>query len=232
MLLLLHGSHLHRRGLGAEQDIFGDIEGVLRIAGGVVFGDVQFFKIIVVILHLGAFHNVKAHAGKDRAKLVLHLGERMPFPHGRTDAGRRDIHLFKEQTGGKRFFAQRFLSLGDLILDHGAHFVGKRADHGAFLGRERSHPAQHAGEFPFLAQIFDPGVFQLALVPDFVQFVGGLVFHGKKQIFHGKSFLTLVYALWKSRKPKKKRTKKKLFTPLPAHRAKSRKASRGTTRFQ
>ena len=31
-LLLLHGAHLHRRGLGAQQDVIGDIEGVLGIA--------------------------------------------------------------------------------------------------------------------------------------------------------------------------------------------------------
>jgi hypothetical protein len=59
---LLHGPYLHRGCLGAQDHVVGDIKGVLGVPGGMVFGDVQGLKIVVVVFNLRPFNDVEAHS--------------------------------------------------------------------------------------------------------------------------------------------------------------------------
>ena len=54
-LLVLHHTHLHAAGMGAQGESFGAFheEGVLHVPGGMLGGEVQRSEVVVVILDLG-----------------------------------------------------------------------------------------------------------------------------------------------------------------------------------
>ncbi len=56
-LLGEHGARLHRRGVRAQQQVLVKIEGILRISGGMVLGQVQQLKVVFILLDLRAFGN-------------------------------------------------------------------------------------------------------------------------------------------------------------------------------
>ena len=100
-LFLIHHTDLAAAGLGAQNNVIRHIEGILHIAGWVVFGYVQAGKVVVIVLNFGAFVNFKAHAGKHINDLILDLGDRMQCAGGVVGAGQGDIHGFGLVAGGK-----------------------------------------------------------------------------------------------------------------------------------
>ena len=71
-LALQHGAHLHRGGLGAQQDVVGDVKGVLRVARRMVARNVEHLKVVTVVFHLGPVHDLVAHAHKNLLDFVEH----------------------------------------------------------------------------------------------------------------------------------------------------------------
>ena len=80
-LSLLHGAHLNRGGLASQQDRIVDIEGILLVSGRMSLGNVQLLKVVAVVLHLGAFHYLIAHAHEDALHLFQGDGIGMAVPH-------------------------------------------------------------------------------------------------------------------------------------------------------
>ena len=81
--LLLHGPHLHRRGVGAQHHALADEEGVVQRSGRMIRGGVQGLEIVVLGLNLRAVGDLVAHAGEDVLDLTLGLGDQMQMPQGR-----------------------------------------------------------------------------------------------------------------------------------------------------
>ena len=67
-----HDARLHGRGMRAQDDVVVDVEGVLRVAGGMVLGQVEQFKVVVVVLDLRPFDHLIAHAHENFHQLFLH----------------------------------------------------------------------------------------------------------------------------------------------------------------
>ena len=67
-LLELHRAHLHRRGVGAQQHVLGEVEGVLREPRRVLGRVVERGEVVVLVLDLGALDDREAEPDAD----VLH----------------------------------------------------------------------------------------------------------------------------------------------------------------
>ena len=108
----LHGADLHGRGLGAQQNgaVFGEIEGVGPLTGGVALVDVQLGEVILRQLHLRAVHNFKAHAHKNVLDLVQHV------VHGVLVA---QVHRFPGQSHVQSLVFQLLLSSEIFLVDAG-----------------------------------------------------------------------------------------------------------------
>ena len=119
-----------------------NIEGVLRIPGGVVLGNVQQLEVVVVQLHLGAFHHVKAHAREAVHHLVHAQGDGMGAAAGGQGAGLGHVDGLPAQG---RFLLDG-LELPLLFVQQGGEFlpglVNQLARLGALLGGELAHAPQ------------------------------------------------------------------------------------------
>ena len=80
-LALLHGTHLYRRRLAAQQDVFIDVEGILLVPGRMALGNVQLLKVVPVVLHLRPFHYLISHAHENALHLFQGNGVRMAVAH-------------------------------------------------------------------------------------------------------------------------------------------------------
>ena len=141
-LARLHRAGLHGRGVGAQHHVILDIERILRVAGGMVFRQVQQLEVERIQLHLRAFRHVEAHAGEHVDHFVLHLVQRMHRARfgegtrlGHVDGFARELHF---ALGG----AQRAAALVDHRADALAGGVDERAHLRALFGAELAHAAQ------------------------------------------------------------------------------------------
>ena len=69
-LAVFHGADLHRRGVRPQQSIVGDKNRILHIPRGMIFGKVQRFKIVVIVLDVGAAGDLETQAVKNIDNLV------------------------------------------------------------------------------------------------------------------------------------------------------------------
>ena len=81
-LLRQHGAHLHRRGVGAQQEARAvrlriEEERVVHLARRMRFRDIELGEVVIVGLDIGPFGDSKAHIGENRGQFVDHLGDRM-----------------------------------------------------------------------------------------------------------------------------------------------------------
>ena len=174
-LLLFHRAHLHRGGLGAQQDVVADVEGVLRVARRVVLRNVERLEVVVVGLDLRAFGHREAHAEEDLLDLFEHLGQRVELAERRGPAGHRHVELFERELLVEQGRLDRGGALLDERLDARTHLVGELPDLRALLGRELAHLLEDDGELPLLAEVFDPQVVERLEVAGLRQRIGRLL---------------------------------------------------------
>ena len=93
-LFAVHDADLPGAGVGAQHDVLGHIERILHIAGRVVLRHVQPGEVVVVVLDLRAFVDLKPHAGEHVHDLVLDEGDGMQAAVGPLLGGQRDVHRF------------------------------------------------------------------------------------------------------------------------------------------
>ena len=160
-LRFFHYTDLYRRSLGSQYDIVIDIKGVLGVSGRVVFGDVQCLKVVVVVLHLRALGNVKAHAHKDVLDFVQNDGQRVLVADLGQGAGHGHIQGFLSQPLLLGCLFDLCGLVGDGVLNVLANFVCQLADHRALLSRQLAHLLQNSGQLALFAQVLNTGFFQL-----------------------------------------------------------------------
>ena len=155
-LLLEHGAGLHGAGLGTKHHVIVDIEGVLRVPGGMVLGHIQQFKIVQVQLHFGAFHHGKAHGGEAVQHFVEHQIHGMLRAHGGHGPGLGHVDgLFGEPCflflpGQLRLlFIQQGGELFPGLVDDLTHL-------GPLLGAQLPHTAQQRRQAALFAQHLHP----------------------------------------------------------------------------
>ncbi len=64
-LAVFHGADLHRRGVRPQQPIVGDENSILHIPSRMIFRKVERFKIMIIVLNVGAAGDFKAQAVKN-----------------------------------------------------------------------------------------------------------------------------------------------------------------------
>ncbi len=155
--LLLHGAHLHRRGVCAQHDLVADEERVVKRPGRMIGGRVEGFEVVVLGLYLRAFDHVVTHADEDVLDLALGLGDQMQVPKGRRPPGQTDIHpLLLEpvhQLLGLQFKSAR--------LDRGLQVLADEVSHlphfGPLFGGKVGDGAQKQDEIGLPSQETDAG---------------------------------------------------------------------------
>ena len=181
--LILHAADLHRRGVGAEEDVARagghgqrltvgadegrigaerrriDVEGVLehprRVAGRIVEGR----EVVVVVLDLGTLRDPVAEADED----VLDLA---PRPRQRMEVAEPDRRRARQRHVDP-LRGEAVVELGPLVtlaglleqrLELGADLVAGLADRPALLGRQLPDAAQDRRQLGLPAEEADPGL--------------------------------------------------------------------------
>ena len=133
----------------AQDNPVGHVERILHVAGGVVGGDVQRLKTVIIRLHFGAGHDVIAEALEDVANFFHHQSHGMERSLPRQAA--RQTGVEAGQRGG--FLSRverRLLALkkgGQAFLDAVGGLSEQRALGGLKLGKA-SHDAGDAALAP------------------------------------------------------------------------------------
>jgi len=159
-LLVLHDVHLYRGGLGTEQNVVSNIEGILCIPCRMVGRQVQCLKVIVIVFDLRTVCHRKAHAQKDLPNFVFHDGQRMHAAHLLRLARQRDVHGFCRQLMRQRSLRQTLLFVCQQLFDVRAHLIGELPHCRTLLRRELSHLLQDRRQLSFFSQILHTQIFQ------------------------------------------------------------------------
>ena len=88
-LAAFHSPNLDRRGVRPEQSIVGDENRILHIPRRMIFGKIQRFKIMVIVLDVGATGDLETQTVKDLDNLIDHQRERMRLR--RAQSGCREV---------------------------------------------------------------------------------------------------------------------------------------------
>ena len=155
-----HGARLHGAGVRAQHDVLVHVEGVLRVAGGVVLGQVHQLEVVVIQLHLRAFHHVKAHAGEALDQLVHHQRDGVLAAHLGQGARLGDVDGLGLEGGGALGGADAGLGLVHAVGEPLAHLVDLRAHFGAVLRGQLAHALEQRGQLALFAQHPHAQVFQ------------------------------------------------------------------------
>ena len=164
-----HGTRLHGGGVRAQHDVIIHIEGILRVARGMVLGQVQKLKVVVIQLDFGAFHHIKAQTRQGREHLVQHQRGGMRHAQARQVARLGHIQRFALQ------LALTFAGLerGQALVQHGADPFAPGVDHlpggRTLLGAELAHGAQQRGQAALFAKHALAGLLQLLYIVQTLQ---------------------------------------------------------------
>ena len=121
--------------MSAQDDIFFHIKRILHVPGGMVFGNVQGFKVIIIQLYFRTFHNGKPQSGKDIANFTAHLCDGMDSSVPDAPAGKGDVNPFPEQ-GLIPFAGGNILEdVFDLCRQDILDFIGSLPEQGSFFRR-------------------------------------------------------------------------------------------------
>ena len=156
-----HGPGLYRGRLGTQANLRIDKKGILFVPGRMIGGDVQFGKIVILVLHFRTFHHLVSHAYKNPLHLFerYHVGVAMAyvgFLGRKRNVDHFPFHLFFPGLSG-----QGGLGLLHLRLNQSPGVVHHLPYLWPFLWRNVFHVLQHAGQFTFFPQIRHPDVVQL-----------------------------------------------------------------------
>ena len=148
-----HRSYLHRRSMSTEQRIFGNIERVLHITGGMILRQVQAFKVIIIIFHFGAFADFIAHTEKDLFDFFNHTADGMDMAGFDFGTGQRNIDFFRFDPGFQRRFFQFFGFHRKDFFQSLTDFIGHLTDFGTVFAAEFAHAFENRRQFPFFAEV-------------------------------------------------------------------------------
>ena len=138
-----------------RDDVVVDIEGILRVARGMVLGQVQQLEVVVIVLDLRPFDHLVAHADEDIASFYsARYSSDAASPRRRSGPGRvtsiasrcEALLLFLRPSARPRALIQR-------LLQRRARFVDQLAHPRALLGGQLAHAAQQAGQFALFAPV-------------------------------------------------------------------------------
>ena len=160
-LLFLHNARLHRARLRAQNHVVVDVERVLHIACGMVFGDVEKLEVVQIAFNFRTFRNRKAHAGKYVDKFARDERKRMKRAEFGRVCGESHVNLLRFEP----FKLLRLFDKRGLFVEHAFNGVSQFVDHfahiGAFFFRDVCHISHKQRYFTAFAEIFHSDVGKL-----------------------------------------------------------------------
>ena len=133
---------LPRARLRAEEVFLAQIEGILHIAGGVIGGRIERREVVVVVLDLGAFKDLEAHAREDIDELVLDARHGVERPLSLPLARHGDVERLAFQPRRKFALLDARLRRRKVSFQLFADGVHLLAEGRALLGRDLLHLLQ------------------------------------------------------------------------------------------
>ena len=153
-LALLHGTHLHGRGLCTQQNIPIDIEGILFILCRMVCRNIQRLKVIVVLFHLRAVCHLVAHALENIADFVDHNAHGVLMPFGSFLPRHGYVDFFCLQSVRQFCRLQTFLAFLQHFFNALSYFIRHLPDDRSFLCGKLAHFLQNGSQLALLTQKF------------------------------------------------------------------------------
>ena len=144
----------------AQHDVLIHVEGILRVAGRVILGQVHQLKVVMIQLHLRALHHVKAHAGEALDQLIHHQRDGVFAAHLGQGTRLGDINGLGLEGGGALGGADAGLGLVHAVGQPLAHLIDLRAHLRAFLRGQPAHALEQRGQLAFFAKHPHAQVFQ------------------------------------------------------------------------
>ncbi|MNF81348.1 hypothetical protein D3C84_636170 [compost metagenome] len=159
-LLRLHGAHLHRRGVGAQQHVRVEIEGVVHCPGRVVAGNVERFEVVVVVFDLGAFGDAVANAGEELLDALQGAGNRVQATGGLAAARQGHVDTLGRELGGQCCLLKRLFAGVQGVLNALLGGIDQGADLGTLLCRQVAQGLHHLGQLALLAKVVNANLLQ------------------------------------------------------------------------
>ena len=163
--LLLHQPDLPRARLRAQQEIVRDIEGILHVAGGVIGGRIERREVVVVVLDLRPFKDLKPHAREHIDEHIFDARDGVQRADGDAAPGHGDVHRLARELFRELLFVHarlqlvkarlQFLFQGVDLLPEGRALLGRDLTDALIQRRQPARPAQktHSGIIQFLAVV-------------------------------------------------------------------------------
>lgn len=164
--VLFHHAELGVRRMGAKEHVFGDVKGVLHIAGRVVRREVQSFIVVVVAIDVRTVLNGEAHPCEDLDDLAHHLMERMFSSEITAAARQRNVDLFLTQPFGEFCFRKALKSLLAEVRDLFFEDIDLLANDRTLVCGSVAKMLHQVLDGTFFAKIFDLELFHFFAVLD------------------------------------------------------------------
>ncbi len=159
-LLRFHGADLNRRGMGAQQHVRIEIEGVVHRPGRVMAWDVERFEVVIIVFDLRAFGNAVANVGEELLDSFQSAGNRMQTASGLATARQGHVNGFGRELGRKISLLERRLARIENLCDTLFGFVDQRADFWTLISRQIPQGLHHLSQFALLAKVQNPDLLQ------------------------------------------------------------------------
>lgn len=171
-LVCEHGANLNGGGMRSQEslselgvDTF-DHEGVLHIARGVIFWEVQCGEVMEVIFDFGSARDDVAHISEDFGCARFDDSQGMGSACGDGSWGERCISLGLHEALFERFIFNTLEVFVDELLDPVTRSVDDFSEGGSFFGREVAHVPHHFLQLAFFTGIGCFFLVQLVAVAD------------------------------------------------------------------
>ena len=136
-------SDLHRRGVGAQQQVVLQIKRVLHVSSRVLRRNIQGREVVVIRLHLRTFLHLIPKAAEQINNLLRGGDQRMPVPHRHAQRSRCDIQGFRCNSCGHRSTVHRLKALRQQLLHQRFQHIGALAHQRPFISRQLAHRPEH-----------------------------------------------------------------------------------------
>ncbi len=122
-LTAFHGANLHRRSMSSQQVGAGDEKSILHVARRMVFGNIERFEVVIIVLDIGTAGDFETHAQKDLDDLVDHQRYRVAMATLQPRPRQGDIDFFFGKGLGLGLPVDRSQSCIELLLQSAAQLI-------------------------------------------------------------------------------------------------------------
>ncbi len=151
--VLLHVTHLHRRGVRAQQPMGVKIEGVVHRPRRMVRRNVERLEVVVVVLDFRAVGDVEAHAREQCFQAFERARDRMQSARTYTPPRQRDVNFFSCKLVRPRPHLELFAARRERRRQCLFGVIDQFSENRPLLGRQVAKMLELFGKQAFLAEV-------------------------------------------------------------------------------